>query len=51
MSGFITEAHLRQAETVFPGIARFYAQLMEKPATFLNLLCLWHKECDRCRPT
>jgi len=38
MQGFITEADLAQADKVFPGIERFFATLVNKPATFLELL-------------
>jgi hypothetical protein len=36
------------AERSFPGISRFYAQLNDKPATFLQLV--WAFEADRATP-
>ena len=41
MSGFITERNLAEAEAAFPGIARFYSLLEDKPTTFLDLLRLY----------
>lgn len=38
MQGRITEHQLPQADESSPGIRRFYDQLEEKPATFLQLL-------------
>lgn len=38
MLGFITEADLRQADEVFPGIEQFFDGLTEKPRTFLELV-------------
>ena len=38
MQGFITDAHLAQAELVFPGIQRYFASLPHKPRTFLELV-------------
>jgi len=41
MSGFITERNLAEAEVAFPGIARFYSLLEDKPTTFLDLVRLY----------
>ena len=41
MQGFITETDLGQADLAFPGIARFFESLVEKPGTFLELLSLF----------
>jgi hypothetical protein len=41
MCGFITERDFKTAEATFPGIERFFAQLEEKPQTFLNLLWMF----------
>ncbi len=38
MQGYITEAHLVEADSVFPGIARFFASRVVKPRTFLELV-------------
>ena len=38
VQGRITERQLPLAERSFPGISRFYAELSDKPATFLQLL-------------
>jgi hypothetical protein len=38
VQGRITESHLPLAEKCFPGICRFYAQMAEKPVTFLQLV-------------
>ncbi len=38
MRGFITECHFATAERHFPGIRRFYEELADKPATFLELV-------------
>jgi hypothetical protein len=38
VQGRITERQLPLAERSFPGISRFYAELEDKPATFLQLL-------------
>jgi hypothetical protein len=45
MQGRITERELPMAERSFPGISRFYAQLDEKPLTFLQLV--WAFEARR----
>lgn len=45
VQGRITERQLPQAEESMPGITRFYDQLDEKPATFLDLL--WQFEARR----
>lgn len=41
MQGFITETDLAQADLAFPGIARFFESLADKPGTFLELLSLF----------
>jgi len=41
MRGFITERDFDEAEDAFPGIARFYASLPNKPRTFLELTWLY----------
>ena len=38
VQGRITERQLPMAERCFPGISRFYAELDDKPVTFLQLL-------------
>jgi len=43
--GRITQRHLPEADRSIPGIARYYAQLEQKPATFLDLL--WQFEGAR----
>jgi hypothetical protein len=48
VQGRITERQLPLAERSFPGISRFYAQLNNKPATFLQLV--WAFEADRATP-
>ena len=45
VQGRITERQLPLAERSFPGISRFYAQLDDKPATFLQLV--WAYEAKR----
>jgi hypothetical protein len=50
--GRITETHLPEAERSMPGITRFYSQLDQKPATFLDLLWAFesrNKGCKRAR--
>jgi hypothetical protein len=50
VQGRITERQLPQAELSMPGITRFYAQLDEKPATFLDLLWAFEgRQTSRCR--
>jgi hypothetical protein len=46
MVGFITERHLQQAEEEFPGIAGFFAALVPKPRTFLDLLLAFQRRED-----
>jgi hypothetical protein len=41
MRGFITERDLTQADEAFPGIARFFESLPDKPRTFLDLVSLF----------
>ncbi|HEU0037016.1 MAG TPA: hypothetical protein VFQ53_40675 [Kofleriaceae bacterium] len=38
MVGFITERDFEAAEAEFPGIARLFEELPEKPRTFLELV-------------
>jgi hypothetical protein len=45
VQGRITERQLPEAEQSMPGITRFYDQLADKPATFLELL--WQFEGRR----
>ena len=47
VQGRITCAHLPSADESIPGIRRFYDQLDEKPATFLDLL--WQFEGRRVK--
>jgi hypothetical protein len=50
VQGRITEQHLPQAEQSMPGITRFYAELDEKPATFLDLLWAFEGRSEsRCK--
>jgi len=51
VQGRITESHLPQAEQSSPGITRFYEDLDEKPATFLDLLWAFEARVRRCKPT
>jgi hypothetical protein len=51
VQGRITESHLPQAEQSSPGITRFYEDLDEKPATFLDLLWAFEARIRRCKPT
>ena len=45
MQGRITEAELPLAEQSFPGISEMYANMQDKPATFLQLL--WKYESEK----
>jgi hypothetical protein len=47
VQGRITETELPLAEKSFPGISEMYANMSEKPATFLQLL--WKYESERQR--
>jgi len=50
VQGRITERQLPEAEQSMPGITRFYAGLVEKPATFLDLLWAFEgQRASRCR--
>jgi hypothetical protein len=50
VQGRITERQLPLAERSFPGISRFYAELQDKPTTFLQLV--WAFEGRKiARPT
>jgi hypothetical protein len=48
VQGRITEAHLPEAERSMPGITRFYSELRDKPATFLDLLWAFESRRTRC---
>ena len=41
MRGFITESNLREADEAFPGIARYFDSLVDKPRTFLELVSMF----------
>jgi hypothetical protein len=43
MRGCITEKDFAQCEDAFPGIVRFYEQLVEKPRTFLELVFAYER--------
>ncbi len=47
LQGFVTERDLSLAEEAFPGIRRFYADLVEKPRTFLELVWRFACRCER----
>jgi hypothetical protein len=47
--GRITEDHLPTAEQSMPGITRFYVELDQKPATFLDLLWAFEARKTACR--
>jgi hypothetical protein len=47
MRGFIRECHFASAERQFPGIRRFYEELVDKPATFLELVWRYVEAADR----
>jgi hypothetical protein len=47
MQGLITECHFDTAEKWFPGIRRFYLALVDKPATFLELVWEYEKAAER----
>lgn len=51
MQGFITERELSLADQVFPGIAAFFAALVVKPRTFLELVCVFDHWCDAVKTT
>jgi hypothetical protein len=38
MRGYITEIDFEKVEQAFPGIVRYYRELKDKPATFLELV-------------
>ena len=48
MQGFINETHMDAAEAMFPGIRRLYAELCDKPTTFLELLWEYQARVARC---
>jgi hypothetical protein len=46
LRGMITEQDFEECECAFPGIARYYADLKDKPSTFLELVWAYlHREC------
>ena len=47
MQGFITDCHFDSAERWFPGIRRFYLTLINKPATFLELVWEYERAVGR----
>ena len=47
MQGFITDCHFDSAERWFPGIRRFYLTLVNKPATFLELVWEYERSVGR----
>jgi hypothetical protein len=49
MAGFITEQQLAEADQAFPGIVRFFESLSRKPRTFLELMSLFDRWCERAR--
>ncbi len=55
MSGFITERDFEAAEREFPGIQGLYDGLVQKPATFLDLVWKYQRMIDKAagssRPT
>ena len=48
MRGWITELHFESAESLFPGIRRFYSDLPRKPLTFLELVWEYERHAGRC---
>ena len=48
--GRITQRHLPEADRSIPGIARYYVQLEQKPATFLDLLWKFEGARQIARP-
>ena len=52
MRGCITECDFEEAETCFPGIAKFYRELPCKPVTFLELVWAYldASRCEEERP-
>jgi hypothetical protein len=38
MRGYITEIDFEKVDEAFPGIVRYYRELKDKPATFLELV-------------
>jgi hypothetical protein len=51
VQGRITERQLPEAEQSMPGITQFYAELDDKPATFLDLLWAFEGRRARCGST
>jgi len=47
MVGFITERDLTEADEAFPGIARYWESLDEKPRTFLELVRRFDHWCEK----
>jgi hypothetical protein len=50
MQGFITDAELPAADQEFPGISEFFATLVDKPRTFLELVARYEHWCDQQHP-
>ncbi len=50
MRGLITETHFEMAERWYPGIRDLYAELDEKPQTFLQLVWEYEQREVRSRP-
>jgi hypothetical protein len=46
MVGVITERDLAEAEQEFPGIARYFDDLSDKPRTFLELVSRFEHWCE-----
>jgi hypothetical protein len=46
MLGYITETDFQECDEAFPGIARYYRELKDKPKTFLELFWAYtHRDC------
>ncbi len=51
MRGFITEIDFEKVEQAFPGIVRYYRELKDKPATFLELVWGFQSRDGGCAET
>jgi hypothetical protein len=51
MRGLITEKDFEKVDECFPGIVRYYRELQDKPATFLELLWGYLHDRQRCPET
>ena len=49
MKGYITDAELPEADQEFPGISEFFATLVDKPRTFLELVARYVQWCEDAR--